>query len=88
MRGGTWSFTIKNIDTSDAICEAWLGFCRDGSDYSTMAGDVKVPWSPYIARANFGASYKLSKWHKMFTLKKGVTGDEIDGTILELFNSK
>lgn len=79
VRGGTWSITIKNIDNSDAVCEAWLGFVRDGSDYKTLAGDVTVPWSPYIAMENFGQSYKLSKWHKQFTLHRGPNKDEKDG---------
>lgn len=36
-----------------------------------MAGDINVPWSPYIGLEDVGKRYKISKWKRDFILKKG-----------------
>lgn len=61
--------TITNIDDIDAVVSMYLGFCRDGTDYKTMAGDINVPWSPWIALEDIGSKYKISRWKKDFILK-------------------
>lgn len=69
VRGGCWNVSITNIDNSDAVVTAYLGFCLDGTDYRTMAGDVRVPWSPYLGFEDVGRRYKISNWKKHFLLK-------------------
>lgn len=69
VRGGEWKLSITNKDNSDAIVTCYLGFCLDGTDYKTMAGDINVPWSPYLGFEDIGKRYKISKWKKHFVLK-------------------
>ena len=71
VRGGGWRLTVTNFDNIDCVVTMYSGFCRDGTDYVTMAGDVNVPWSPYIAIADVGKRYRIGKWKKDFVLHKG-----------------
>lgn len=72
VRGGEWRVSMTNVDNSDASVTMYLGFCKDGTDYRTLAGDVRVPWSPYIAMEDIGQKYRISKWKQNFVLKCGV----------------
>ena len=43
---------MKNVDNSNAIVDMWLAFMYDGSNYTHMGGNTKIPWTPYLAGSN------------------------------------
>lgn len=68
VRGGEWRVNLINSGDVKLIISCSLGFCNDGSDYISMAGETHVPWSPYIAFQDIGKRYKISKWRDNFVL--------------------
>lgn len=85
VRGGEWRVTMTNLDNSDAIVNMYLGFCKDGTDYRTMAGDVAVPWSPFVAKEDIGRRFKISTWRKQFVLKRSASNDGFGEVHVETF---
>lgn len=68
VRGGGWRVNIINTGDQTLFMNCSLGFCLDGSDYISMAGDTVVPWSPYVSFQDIGKRYKISKWRENFSM--------------------
>lgn len=69
VRGGEWRVTLVNTSKHILVVNCSLGFCIDGSDYISMAGETHVPWSPYLSFQDIGKRYKISKWRESFVLE-------------------